>query len=470
MLFDSIQFVLFLPAVVLLYYLIPWRYRWMLLLVSSYLFYMSWKAEFVLLILTSTIINYFAAIEIEKHPQKPDKRLFMFISLLTNLGLLGIFKYFNFISGTGEWFFAQLGAAVEWPYLDLILPVGISFYTLQSLSYMLDVYQGKQVAEKHFGHFAAFVSFFPKLIAGPIERYAALAPQFRVEHRFSRDHFIRGMRLILYGLFLKMVVADNLAVHADLVFSDPGSFYFLDILTGMLFYSFRIYGDFYAYSIIAIGSAMLLGIQLMDNFKTPYLSRSISEFWHRWHISLSLWFRDYLYFPMGGNRGSKVRWILNILTVFLVSGLWHGANWTFVFWGGVFGIAYLIERLLRKRSVKPDAEPLNLKDLPAIIITFLVVTFAWVFFRSPDIGHAFSMFSYVFSNMDGTLSRLYVEPRVWIFLVLFIISDRWLYGSRFDLAMGNLSGPQRWVIYALLIFSIIVFSAVEYIPFIYFQM
>lgn len=311
MLFNTIDFAIFLPAVVLIYYLIPPKFRWVLLLAASYYFYMSWKVEYILLIVVSTLVDYFSGIRMGKLEERRSRLPWLILSLCINLGLLFSFKYFNFASENLNVLFSKVGLAGKIPMHELLLPVGISFYTFQTLSYSIDVYFGRQKAEKHLGYFALYVSFFPQLVAGPIERYSRLAPQLRERHILSYDNLVNGLRLILYGLFIKMVIADNISPIVDQVYANPENYASGHVLTGIFLYSFQIYSDFFGYSTIAIGSALLLGVRIMDNFKSPYLAKNISEFWQRWHISLSTWFRDYLYFPLGGNRVSKYRWVLN---------------------------------------------------------------------------------------------------------------------------------------------------------------
>ena len=469
MLFNSLQFAVFLPIVILFYFLLPSKYRWILLLASSYYFYMCWRMEYVFLILASTLVDYISGIQMEKTREKPEKRFWLFLSLLVNLGLLFSFKYFNFFSEAINITFDRFNIINSIPSLNILLPVGISFYTFQTLSYTIEVYMGKQKAEKHLGYFALYVSFFPQLVAGPIERYSRLAPQLRANHTFSYDNLVRGLRLILYGLFIKMVIADNLSVYVDRIYAAPEDFSSLSILTGLFFYSFQIYSDFFGYSTIAIGTALIMGIKIMDNFRTPYLARNISEFWQRWHISLSTWFRDYVYFPLGGNRAGLSKWIINILIVFTVSGLWHGANWTFIFWGALFGVIYLLEKLSNYLfRIKPERRVYSPGHLLLAGKTFLLVTFIWVFFRSTSIDQSFQIFSLMINNV-GLADSFDIAPRIWIFLSLFIVSDLVLYDKRFDTWVGGKSLVVRWVLYIFLIFSIIVFSGVENFPFIYFQ-
>jgi len=470
MLFNTIDFAIFLPVVVICYYLIPHKYRWILLLSASYFFYMSWRVEYVGLIILSTLVDYISGIRMAKLPDRRSRLPWLILSLVTNLGLLFTFKYFNFATENLNLLFHRVGLSAQIPMSHLLLPVGISFYTFQTLSYSIDVYFGKQEAEKHPGYFALYVSFFPQLVAGPIERYSRLAPQLREEHVITYDNLANGLRLILYGLFIKMVIADNIAVIVDQVYADPDHFVSVDILKGVLLYSFQIYSDFYGYSTIAIGSALLMGVRIMDNFKTPYLAKNISEFWQRWHISLSTWFRDYLYFPLGGNRVSKQRWVFNILIVFLVSGLWHGANWTFLIWGALFGSLYIIERVVnRALSLQKVYSSWSAGHILLATKTFVLVTLLWVFFRSQGIEQAFQIFRLMFHPGAAGSQSLAIPLSTWIFLLIFISSDLVLYNKRFDTWIGDIPYLIRWLIYGLLLFGIIIFAGVENFPFIYFQ-
>ncbi len=470
MLFNTIDFVVFLPIVVLLYYLIPKSYRWVLLLFSSYVFYMSWNPVYIFLILFSTSVDYILGIKMETILEKRNRLPYLILSIFVNLGLLFSFKYLDFASENANLILQKLGFNQQIPFFDLLLPVGISFYTFQTLSYAIDIYNNKIKAERHFGYFALYVSFFPQLVAGPIERFNRLAPQFRKHHSFTYENFANGMRLILYGLFIKMVIADNISSSVDLVYSNPQTFHSLDILKGIVLYSFQIYSDFYGYSLIAIGSALILGIHLMDNFKTPYLAKNISEFWQRWHISLSTWFRDYVYYPLGGKRTTTNKWVRNIIIVFVLSGIWHGANWTFVFWGGLYAIIYLIEKLINQ-SLKIN---LNVKSFSPLHIflafkTFFLVTLIWVFFRSQTLADAITIFKAIFNNWSVTETQLSLSISTVIFFTLFLICDLAFYNTRFDKWISKKPYLLRWGIYGTLIFAIIIFSGVENAPFIYFQ-
>ncbi len=389
MLFNSLEYAVFLPTVFLVYWIIPHRFRWILLLICSYYFYMSWNAKYIVLIAATTIVSYLCAVLIEKTNRVAFKRLYVIGALIVSLGVLYLFKYFNFSMNVIEHFIP-----VNMVRLNLLLPVGISFYTFQTLSYVIDVYQGKIPAEKHIGIYATFVSFFPQLVAGPIERTSNLLPQINSEKVFDYGATKYGVRLILWGLYKKMVVADNLSVWVDQVFGDIRSYNGCSILLAELFFSIQIYCDFSGYSDIARGSAKLLNINLMENFKSPYWSASIREFWSRWHISLSTWFRDYVYIPLGGNRVSKIRNIINYLITFMVSGLWHGANLTFIAWGGLHGAGQIYEKSFEiKNHVKKD-----IYWVIRVICVFIFVTLTWVFFRAVSIHDA----TYALSHMlDG---------------------------------------------------------------------
>jgi alginate O-acetyltransferase complex protein AlgI len=405
-----------------------------------------------------------------KYPGKKSKLLLLILNLSANLGILFFFKYFNFAAENINLLFDKLEIGKDIPLMSFLLPVGISFYTFQALSYSIDVYFGKEKAEKHLGYFALYVSFFPQLVAGPIERFSRLTPQLKAKHDFTYDNLANGLRLILYGLFIKMVIADNLAGIVDKIYAAPNNYSSLDILKGVVFYSFQIYSDFYGYSVIAIGSAKIMGVNLMNNFKTPYLAKNIAEFWQRWHISLSTWFRDYLYYPLGGNRVKKSRWALNIMIVFVVSGIWHGANWTFLIWGALYGVLYILEKVLNSAlKLEKEHKPYSLGHILLSLKTFALGTLIWVFFRSQSFGEAMNIFTLLFSGSGQITEALIIPGYVWFWLIFFIITDILLYNKRFDSWMANIPLIGRWIIYAIFIFSIIVHAGVENFPFIYFQ-
>lgn len=468
MLFNTYQYLVFLPLVVIIYYLLPHKYRWTLLLAASYYFYMCWKAEYLILILASTGIDYWASLRMSRHRSKKKRKKYLILSLFTNLGILFLFKYFNFFNESVTAVLEQFDIFRESRTFNLLLPVGISFYTFQTLSYTIEVYMGKQKVERHLGIFATYVAFFPQLVAGPIERFYNLGPQFKTRQILTYKNLANGLRLILYGLFIKMVIADNISVYVDQVYADPLDYNSWSVITALFFYSFQIYSDFYGYSLVAIGSALLLGIKIMDNFKTPYMAKNIAEFWSRWHISLSTWFRDYVYIPMGGNRVKISRFALNILVVFMVSGLWHGANWTFVIWGAMYGVIYLIEYLTGKLLPVGTNKGISLVNIIRMLKNFVLVTVIWIFFRSPSIAEAGDIFRAIFNN--GEVFDLFNVPvRIWIFLIFFILSDIALYNTRFDKWCDDRPLLIRWGVYFILMFSIIAFSGVENFPFIYFQ-
>lgn len=468
MLFNSLHFIIFLPLVILLYFLLPRKYRWIFLLAASYYFYMCWKLEYIILIIVSTLIDYYAGIQMEKHTKKSKRKRFLILSLVSNLGILFAFKYFNFLSDSTSYLFSQFNVFFDAPQLKILLPVGISFYTFQTLSYSIEVYYGKQKAERHLGYFALYVSFFPQLVAGPIERYATLGTQLKEHHKFNYENLKNGLRLILYGFFIKMVIADNVAAYVDQIYENPLIYNSWSIISGLILYSFQIYSDFYGYSIIAIGSALIMGIKIMDNFKTPYLSKGIAEFWSRWHISLSTWFRDYLYIPLGGNRVKVSRWHLNIFIVFTVSGLWHGANWTFVIWGALHGFLYIIENIIDKYIRYDKKNIFNIINVLKILKTYTLVTFIWIFFRSENFEKASNIITSVKNNfaVEDTFN---IDIKVWILLSIFIISDALFYNSRFDEWIGKQNVIIRWFGYAILLFAILALAGVNHQPFIYFQ-
>lgn len=390
MLFNSIEYAWFLPIVFILYWTLPSKLRWVLLLLSSYYFYMSWNVKYVVLIATTTVVSYICAIAIEKTDKRQLKQLALATALIVSLGILYIFKYFNFTMSIASQLFSFNPV-----YLKFLLPVGISFYTFQTLSYVIDVYNGSVKAEKHLGVYATFVSFFPQLVAGPIERSSNLLPQIKNENSFDYNVASEGIVLIIWGLYKKVVIADNLAVCVDKVYGDVSSYTGCCLLIATLFFTFQIYCDFSGYSDIARGSAKLFNIELMENFKSPYFSSGLKDFWNRWHISLSSWFRDYVYIPLGGNRVSKMRHAFNLFITFLVSGLWHGANLTFVFWGALHGVGQIIENSLKIKKY----DRIGIHWLLRVVITFVFVMFAWIFFRAASILDAVYVIRHMFDGV-----------------------------------------------------------------------
>ncbi|MCB0735592.1 MAG: MBOAT family protein [Bacteroidetes bacterium] len=467
MLFTSVAFLIFLPCVVLLYYLLPARHRWLLLLPASYLFYGWWKVEFLVLILFSTLVDYLVSRSMYQARSMIKRRLLLGVSLVSNLGLLFLFKYVIMFTEKPDPMILNI-YSVDHPIMGMIkygiyyaIPVGISFYTFQTLSYTIDVYFQRIEPEKHFGRFALFVSFFPQLVAGPIERFSHLMPQLKADHRFNYENVRNAFRLMLYGFFIKMCVADNIAPLVDAVYTNPNTYTTLSNWIGTLGFGFQIYADFAGYSLIAQGAALLLGIQLMDNFRTPYLSTNITEFWSRWHISLSTWFRDYLYIPLGGNRVAYGRWVLNIAVVFAVSGLWHGADWKFMVWGLIHGAMYLLQRM-GKQTGWTRTMPLWLSGL----LTFIGVQFAWIFFRIDGME---GVSDHLHNLLHAGTQSLQIPPYVWLIIGFFILSDWILYNTRVDRWIGSKPIWLRWITYAWMLWCIAAWSGVTNHPFIYFQ-
>ena len=391
MLFNSLHFLIFLPVFILLYYLVAFKYRWILIFIASCYFYMAFVPTYILILFLIIGIDFVSGIAIE-NSKNQKRKLFLILSLLSNILLLCFFKYFNFLNENISGILNLFGQQFHPINLDIILPIGLSFHTFQSMSYTIEVYKGHQKAERHLGYFANYVLYFPQMVAGPIERYDRLGTELKQEHKPVYQNFSDGFKLILFGLFVKMTIADNLAPYVNQIYADPLKYSPSQVFTGLILFSFQIYADFYGYSTIALGSARLMGIRLMDNFKTPYLSKSVSEFWSRWHISLSTWFRDYLYIPLGGNRGNLLRWSINILIVFMVSGLWHGASWTFVIWGALHGVNLLAERFFNKVFNFKIKETWSLLNLLLLLKTFLVTTLIWVFFRAESFSKAKDVF------------------------------------------------------------------------------
>ncbi len=433
MLFNSVEFLIFFPVVVLLYFIIPNKYRYIWLLISSYFFYMCWNAKYALLLLFSTAVTYACGLLINKYRNnKKLKKTFVATSLFLNLGILFTFKYFNFIVDNINRVLSAFHLQLLSPSFDVVLPVGISFYIFQALGYTIDVYRNEVKVERNFLRYALFVSFFPQLVAGPIERSKNLLSQFYEKHVFEFKKVIDGLLLMIYGLFLKIVVADRIAVVVDTIFNNYPTYNGFYIVIGAFLFAFQIYCDFSGYSTIAIGAARVMGFELMNNFKSPYFAKSVSEFWRRWHISLSTWFRDYLYIPLGGNRKGKIRKYLNIMIVFLVSGLWHGASWSFVVWGGLNGLFQVIgDSTKRARDYIVSKLHIN-RDTTGhrwiqIIATFIMVDFTWIFFRANGIKNAISMVKSIFSvnNLgilfDESLFKLGLARKEFQFMLLSIV-------------------------------------------------
>jgi D-alanyl-lipoteichoic acid acyltransferase DltB (MBOAT superfamily) len=430
MLFNSIDFAVFLPIVFLLYWFVTQKQLKLqnsLIVIASYVFYGWWDYRFLALIVFSTLVDYFVGRQLEKTTIKKQRFYLLLLSVIVNLGLLGFFKYFNFFVDNFVEAFSFFGYNIPSNSLNIILPVGISFYTFQTLSYTIDVYKKKLEPTKDIIAFAAFVAFFPQLVAGPIERATNLLPQFFSKRQFSYQNAVDGLRQILWGLFKKIVIADNCAYFVNIIFDNHTDYSGSTLLVGAVFFAFQIYGDFSGYSDIAIGVSRLFGFDLKQNFAFPYFSRDIAEFWRRWHISLSTWFRDYLYIPLGGSRGSKYKQLRNVFIIFIVSGFWHGANWTFMIWGFLNALYFLPLLLLKRNRIHTNvvaehsALP-SVKELLAMLMTFLITVLAWVFFRAENVGHALDYLMRM-SNLS-LFSLPEIRPTfLFVLLILFILVE-----------------------------------------------
>ncbi len=487
MLFNSFQFLIFFPVIVAVYFIIPHRFRWVLLLIASYYFYMAWKPEYIVLIVFSTAVNYFAGLKMGKETERSKRKKYLYLSLFSSLGLLFLFKYFNFFNDSFRTIFINFNIAYHIPDFSLLLPIGISFYTFQTLSYTIDVYRGKRKPETHFGIFALYVSFFPQLVAGPIERSDRLMPQFYQKHDFDYYRVTDGLKRMAWGFFKKLVIADNLSRLVDTVYNNPTSFSGIQLIIATVFFAFQIFCDFSGYSDIAIGAAQVMGFKLMENFKRPYFSKSISEFWNRWHISLSSWFRDYFYISLGGNRVKIPRYYFNLFFTFLISGLWHGANWTFVLWGALHGLYLIIEKLITNIRMKL-VKSLRLEKVPFIYkciqvsIIFSLVCFAWIFFRANNIGEAIYIVRNLFVGFDkiNNISALTSNIRAMgismfdFFIAILSIGimevvHLWQRSGSIRKKIKSKPLVIRWSLYAGLIMYIIFFTSTSSQQFIYFQ-
>ncbi|TRZ42531.1 MBOAT family O-acyltransferase [Robertkochia solimangrovi] len=421
MLFNSIEFLIFLPVSFILYWLLfrkNLKIQNTLLVVLSYIFYGAWDYRFLALIFLSTLVDYLVGIQLGK-PEQRHRRLWLWTSISFNIGLLGFFKYYNFFADSFYELLEHFGYHAQNQFtLNILLPVGISFYTFQTMSYSLDIYHKKLKPTKDFIAFSAYVSFFPQLVAGPIERASHLLPQMLNKRKFNYLQAVEGLRLILWGFFKKIAIADALAPIVDDIFSNSDSMSSSSLFIGAVFFGFQIYGDFSGYSDIAIGTSKLFGFELMSNFKFPYFSRNIVQFWRRWHISLSTWFRDYIYYPLGGSKGSKITTIRNVFVIFLVSGLWHGANWTFVFWGGLHALLFLPFFFIHKAKWNPGLRINRLTDIISVMLNFLLVTITWIFFRAENLTSAFEYLKRMFTDFSITP---YLHPAGYRMIDYFIL-------------------------------------------------
>lgn len=477
MLFNSLGFAFFLPTVFLLYWFaVGKNLKWqnLLLLFASYFFYACWDWRFLFLLIFSTLLDYFTGLKMQDAPNQSKKRFWFWLSIVINVGFLAVFKYYNFFAESFAGLLASFGLKVNVWTIKVILPVGISFYTFHGLSYVIDIYKSKIRAERNFIDYAVFVSFFPLLVAGPIERATHLLPQIQQKREFVYTKAIDGLRQILWGLFKKVVIADNCAEIANTIFNDYTSYNGITLLAGALFFTFQIYCDFSGYSDIALGTARLFGIELLRNFAFPYFSRDIAEFWRRWHISLSTWFRDYLYIPLGGSKGGTWMKVRNTFIIFLVSGFWHGANWTFIVWG-LLNALYFLPLLLSNKNrdnldiiAKGKLFP-SAREFFGMSVTFMLTVFAWIFFRSESVGQAFNYISGIFSS--SLFSRLQMSSSfIWLLLAVFLVIE-WLgREQQYAIAKLGLRWPAfvRWGMYYCMVLAIYVYAGKGQ-QFIYFQ-
>lgn len=501
MLFNSIEFLLFFPTVVLLYFIIPGKVRMYWLLVVSYVFYMGWNAEYALLLLFSTLVTWISGLLIGHSRAKVKKaqesgvpckdlsKLWVVLCLVINLGILFFFKYFDFTVANLNSLLALIGREPLRPSFSVLLPVGISFYIFQALSYTIDVLRGDVRVEKNFFKYAVFVSFFPQLVAGPIERSSHLLEQFDTPHTFSMKNLRDGLLMMLWGFFQKLVVADRAAILVNEVFNACEYYSGFTVILACMLFAVQIYGDFAGYSCIAIGAGQVLGFDLMRNFTQPYFATSVADFWRRWHISLSTWFRDYLYIPLGGNRKGTVRKYLNQMIVMLVSGLWHGAAWTYVIWGGLNGLMEVIggatksfrSRLRQKLGVDESSFSTRLGKT---IVTFLLIDLTWIFFRANSLQDAFHILGSIFTGLDpnvfidGSLMRLGLDQAEWFalgwgligLLIVGVMNER---GMDIRESLSRQQTWFRWMVYLVLFFSVLLFGVYgpgfEASAFIYFQ-
>ena len=476
MLFNSIHFAFFLPVVFFLYWFVfkKLTYQNILLLVASYFFYACWDVRFLFLLMFSTFLDYYTGLKMQDAKDRKGKKFWFWLSIVVNLGFLGFFKYYNFFVQSFADALSAGGIHIDVWTLNVILPVGISFYTFHGLSYVIDIYYDRIKAERNFVDYSVFVSFFPLLVAGPIERATHLLPQIQRERKFDYNRMVDGLRQMLWGLFKKIVIADNCAEYANMIFNDSAHQSGSTLALGALFFTFQIYCDFSGYSDIALGVARLLGIDLLRNFAFPYFSRDIAEFWRRWHISLSTWFRDYLYIPLGGSKGGTWMKVRNTFIIFLVSGFWHGANWTFIVWGLLNALYFMPLLLLNlnRNNIGTVAEGKlfpTVREFLSMAITFALTVLAWIFFRAESLTHAFS---YIGSMFDSSLfSKPDVFPRPLLVLLPAFVLVEWLgREQRYALEQFGLRWPRvmRWSFYYVLIFCILMFMGKEQ-EFIYFQ-
>ncbi len=475
MLFNSVHFVLFFIVVTAAYFMLPHRWRWLMLLIASCYFYMFFIPVYILILGFTIVVDYFAGILLEQHTGR-KRKFWLIASLVANIGVLAVFKYYNFLNENLSALLNAFGYRNHIPNLGILLPIGLSFHTFQAMSYTIEVYRGYQKAERNFGIYSLYVMFYPQLVAGPIERPQNLLHQFYEEHRFELKRVVEGLKLILWGFFMKLVVADRLAMYVNAIYNNPGKHSGISLMTATVFFAFQIYGDFAGYSNIAIGSARVMGFKLMTNFNRPYFSKSIAEFWKRWHISLSTWFKDYLYISLGGNRVGIPRWYLNLFIVFTISGLWHGANWTYILWGALNGL-YLVSALVTAPLTQRLHQMLGLhrmrrlNNLLQILITFILICITWVFFRANSTADAFLILGRMFT-FSGPLFADWSTVMLYAFaaiaFLLAVEAKKEFYRGSFSF-MDHPRAVVRYGTYTLLIMSILLFGVFDGGQFIYFQ-
>lgn len=470
MLFNSFEFLVFFPIVCIIYFILRKnKYRNPFLLIASYYFYMCWKPIYAILILTSTITTYICGLLIESFADdKRKQKTFLVLSLIINFGILFVFKYYNFINTSIFNLLSCVGLHWSVPGLDILLPVGISFYTFQAVGYSIDVFRGSIKAEKNFITYALFISFFPPLVAGPIERAKNLIPQFKIEHSFNSNDVFEGIKQMIWGFFMKLCVADVLSGYVNAVYNNVANHNGSSLLVATIFFTFQIYCDFAGYSNIALGSARVMGYKITQNFRQPYFSTSIKEFWKRWHVSLSTWFMDYVYIPLGGNRVKYLRHLLNLMITFLISGLWHGANWTFILWGALHGTFLIIENVTKRLVNAPQNNTLVSKTM-STIVCFTLVSFAWIYFRANTVDDAFTIVSKIFTDR-GTLF-IDLPTLVYGLPALLILTVKDL-KDNFELKLNFMHSKYpfiRYVSVILLISYILLFGSLSSAAFIYFQ-
>lgn len=484
MLFNSFEFLVFFILVTAGYFLLPHKFRWLFLLLASCVFYMFFVPVYILILFFTIVIDYFAGIWIEQAATLRKRKSLLTLSIVANVGVLAVFKYYNFFIDNIQDIAVIFGHTIHLPLLTILLPIGLSFHTFQAMSYTIEVYRGNQKAERHFGIYALYVMFYPQLVAGPIERPQHIIHQFREKHTFDYDRVASGLRLMLWGLLKKVLIADRLSVVVEEVYAHHSSYGGMAVIIATVFFAVQIYCDFSGYSDMAVGAARVMGFNLMRNFNTPYFAKSISDFWRRWHISLTSWFRDYVYIPLGGSRVKKYRWYFNLLVIFLLSGLWHGANWTYIAWGGSLGFALIAEAATREERIKLKGYlPMWIFNSLAHLFTLTFIGLTWILFRADSLTHAGQLMHSVFSIKEGYCSLVqqnltgaaYMGQPLWRLLACFsLIASLFLIEAAHKkwnliVCLDQMQLGWRWTVYYALIILVLLFGAFTTQEFIYFQ-